>query len=245
MKVGSVDRSKAQKQWRSLVKALRSAGIKVNAIKQKKGLPDMVFAADQGFVNKKDVVLSNFRYRQRQGETKYYQDWFEAKGFTIKTLPKNYFFEGSGECVRAGKTFLVGTGFRNSPGVCKFLSKFLDVEAVCLELVSPKFYHLDTCLFALNDFVAFYYPFAFSPASRKILKSMFKQLIPLKRNEAESFAANSLVTDHHVVTQSGNSHFKKQVESFGYKVLEADVSEFLKSGGGIHCLVQTLEERYE
>jgi N-dimethylarginine dimethylaminohydrolase len=244
MQIGSVNKLKAKSQWNILVASLKKQKIRVNIIRQKKGLPDMVFAADQGIIKNKNLVLSNFHYMQRQNETNFYLKWFEKQDFTIHKLPKNYFFEGSGECLWLGEKLLIGTGFRNSPNICKFLSKFLKREAICLELVNPKFYHLDTCVFVLNSDTVFYYPPALSPKSIKTLKSIAKNLIQLQDNEANNFAANSITTDHHVILQRGNSNSANNLSSLGYKTVELDVSEFMKSGGGIHCLIQTLEEKY-
>ena len=245
MKVGSIDKTAAIAQWHTLANTLTKLGVKTEVIKPVGGLPDMVFAADQAVIKNKNLVLSNFHYPQRRKEVKKYLPWFEKQSFTIYHLPKSHFFEGGGECVWYGELLFVGTGFRNSPQVCKFLSGFLQVETKCLELINPRFYHLDTCLFPLNNSVAFYYPPAFSLPSRAMLKKIVTNLIPLSDHEANNFAANSLVTDHHVIMQKGNKNFADKLHNFGYKTLEIDVSEFMKSGGGIHCLVQILEEEYD
>jgi arginine deiminase len=34
---------------------------------------------------------------------------------------------------------------------------------------------------------------------------------------------------------------KQKIESFGYQTIEVNISEFMKSGGGIHCLTFELE----
>lgn len=244
MKIGSVDKTRANLQWNKLVGSLKKQNIKVNIINQQKGLPDMVFAADQAVIKNKNLVISNFHYSERRNEVKEYLPWFENQNFNIHYLPKKYFIEGSGECIWQNNRLFVGTGFRNSPNVCKFLSKFLDVETVCLELVNPRYYHLDTCFFILNPEVAFYYPHALSKRSIEILKELIPHLVPIKTEEAENFAANNLVTDHHVIMQKGNKEISEKVKNFGYEVVELNMSEFMKSGGGIHCLVSTIKEEY-
>jgi N-dimethylarginine dimethylaminohydrolase len=245
MKPGSVNSQNALSQWQELKKALNSQNIEVETIIQDTTLPDMVFAADQAIIKNNNLVLSNFHYKERRGEKKHYQGWFEQQGFNIKQLPKNYYFEGSGECIWFGQTLFVGTGFRNSPHVCRFLGKYLEVEAICLELVNPRYYHLDTCLFVLNETTAFYYPQAFSLKSKRLLKKMIPNLISFTEEEVNNFAANSLATDHHVVVQTGNASFTRQIKDLGYTPVEVNVSEFMKSGGGIHCLTQVLKEAYE
>ena len=65
---GSENKSIAQTQWEKLVATYQKLGIKVSLIDQKEGLPDMVFATDQGIIHGKKVYMSNFRYKERQGE---------------------------------------------------------------------------------------------------------------------------------------------------------------------------------
>jgi N-dimethylarginine dimethylaminohydrolase len=244
MQIGTVDKKKAYIQWNAIGEALTNLDIRVDIIDQKRGLPDMVFAADQALIKNRNLVLSNFHVKERKKEVAHYKKWFEKQNFEICQLPYGTFFEGSGECVWYGETLFVGSGFRNSDNVAEPLSRLLGVEVICLELINPRFYHLDTCFFPLNERIAFYYPPAFSPKSREILEKRIMTLLPLSKKEVHNFAANSLVTDHHVIMQKGNIQLKNQLRDFGYTTVELDVSEFMKAGGGIHCLVQTLEEEY-
>ena len=101
---------------------------------------------------------------------------------------------------------------------------------------------MDTALFVLNNETVFYYPDAFSEKSRNVLKKNVPNLIPIEKKEAFNFAANSLVTDHHVVLQKGNLGVLGMLGRLGYTGVETDVSEFMKAGGGIHCLTNVLFE---
>src|SRR3989344_442889 len=201
----TVDRDLARLEWESLRTTLQSLNIEVDTVEPVKTFPDMVFAADQAVVKDHEALISNFRCRERVDESRYYKDWFSGHGYMVKKLPEGVFFEGGGESMWLGDMLLIGAGFRTSMGACKYVSEILEVETACHELVDPKFYHLDTCLFVLNEQTAFYYPDAFAVKSVKRLKGLVKNLIELDSHEAENFAANSLVTDHHVVLQKGNS----------------------------------------
>lgn len=245
MKVGSVDRSKAIVQWEALVDTYKKLGIEVEVIDQDNQVPDMVFAADQGIVKKGKVAISNFRFAERRGETLFYRKWFENKNYDIVDLPNDSFFEGGGESVFVGDTLVVGYGIRTSEGSILKLRELIDTEVVGLELIDPYFYHLDLAFFPVSSKTAFYYPPAFSARAREKIKKLIPNLITLTRDEAYSFVANSMVTDHHIVMQKGNRNFAKKVEALGYKVINVDLSEFLKSGGAAHCLTGVLEEGYE
>lgn len=245
MKVGSVDLQLAKRQWEQLVEKLEKLQIKVEYIDQKKNLPDMVFAADQGIVKQNQMLLSNFKYKERQGEGEAYLPWFEKNGFDVLKLSEGSFFEGGGESSFVEGKLLVGTGFRTNKKAVSEIAEKLNVETLGLELVNPNFYHLDTCFLPLNSKTAFFYPTAFSKKSQAILQALFPKLIAFSEQEVNSFAANSLVTDHHVIVQKGSDSFKQKLDGLGYRTVETNVSEFIKAGGGIHCLVQVLKEEYE
>jgi N-dimethylarginine dimethylaminohydrolase len=238
----SVDQKKAILQWENLVEALLRLGIKVDVIEQAPDVPDMVFATDQGIVRGDHVLLANFRYQQRQKERRYYREWFRDHNFKPKALSNVFAFEG-GDTLFFGDMLLVGTGFRASVGSCEELSEKLDIDVFPLRLVDPNFYHLDMCFLPLDDQTAFCYPPAFSENSYSLLKKLVKNLHVLTKAEAEGFAANSFVSQDTVVTQTNLPSFKRKLESMGKRVVEVDVSEFNKAGGGIHCLINTLEKK--
>jgi N-dimethylarginine dimethylaminohydrolase len=240
-----VDNNLASLQWTNLKNTLENLDIKVEVIEMIKRQPDMVFSADQAIIFGKNALMSNFKYKERQGETKYYQNWFQSRGYKTKLLPQNVYFEGGGESVWFGDTLLVGIGFRTSKSAGEYIGKTFKIQVVCLELIDPKFYHLDTCLFVLNDQTVFYYPQAFSEKSRIRLNNLVKNLYQLSEKDANTFAANSVVTDHHVILQNGNPSFRSQINALGYKTIELNVSEFLKAGGGIHCLVGEIETKHD
>ncbi len=241
MKPGSVDRKKAKEQWNSLKQIYERLGISVDVIPQVKGLHDMVFATDQGIVKEREVLLSNFRPVQRQGEREHYKKWFRDKGYDIVELPKHHYLEGNGETYFWNDTIFVGTGYRSDPEIPKFLQKKYDKEVVYLKIMDPAFYHLDVGFFPLNNETVFYYPPAYSPGTIQELKKRIPNLLELTKEEAFGFSSNSVVTDHHVIVQKGNPTFVEQLHDLGYKTEEVDLSEFMKSGGGAHCLTNILE----
>ena len=100
MKIGSVNLALAELQWQQLVEAYKLAKIEVSLIKQHRSCPDMVFAADEGLaIFKNTLLLSKFRYPERQPETKFYDDWLTQHNFQLLKIPyTKFFFKGSGDC---------------------------------------------------------------------------------------------------------------------------------------------------
>lgn len=236
MKIGSVDPKLAMKQWLALKNTYQDLGLNVDIIDQVEGLPDMVFAADQGIPTENGILISNFKYNQRQKETQVYKNWFKQNSYQIFKLPKTCLFEGGGESAFYGNTLFVGTGFRTSIISIPEIKKITKLNVIPLSLIDNRFYHLDTCLFCLNDNTAFYYPSAFSDQSQNILKKQIPQLIKLSEQDALNFAANSIVIGKNVLCQKGSFDFESYIQNRGYKIIKLDVGEFIKAGGGIHCL---------
>ena len=68
-----------------------------------------------------------------------------------------------------------------------------------MELVDPRFYHLDTCFCPLNQDEAIYYPGAFDDYGRSVLRDRVAQLIEVSADEAASFSCNAVVVNRTVV----------------------------------------------
>jgi N-dimethylarginine dimethylaminohydrolase len=240
MKPGTIDGKKALAEWESLVQIYKNLDITVEIIDQQPGVPDMVFATDQGIVLEKKVLLSRFWFDERKNETQYYEAWFEQKGYQIEYLPKGAFFEGNGDSYFWGDKLLIGVGFRADEFTCHAVSKIFDVEVLPLQIVDPKFYHLDVGFLPINTETAFYYPKAFTKESREVLTNLIPNLIEFTRDEVEAFSANSVVTGKNVIHQKGSPTFSRRLKEIGYNSIEVDLGEFKKSGGGAHCLTNIL-----
>jgi N-dimethylarginine dimethylaminohydrolase len=242
MKPGTIDGQKALTQWESLVQIYKELGITVEVIDQQSGVPDMVFATDQGIVHEKKVLLSRFWHNERKNETQYYEAWFENKGYEVEYLPQGAFFEGNGDAYFWGDKLLIGVGYRADEFTCQAVSKSLAIEVIPINIVDPKYYHLDVGFLPINTETAFYYPKAFTKESREVLKKMIPNLIEFTKEETAAFSANSVVTGKNVIHQKGSTTFVKKLKELGYNSIPVDLSEFMKSGGGAHCLTNILEE---
>jgi N-dimethylarginine dimethylaminohydrolase len=241
MRPGTINQKKAMKQWENLVAIYHSLGIQTEIINSVPNQPDMVFATDQGLIFGKKVLLSRFRFKERQGETPLYKQWFETHGYEIIELPEHLYFEGNGTIYLWNDKLFVGFGYRTDLTMCRYLQKMFPYEVIPLRATAPAFYHLDIGFLPLNNETIFYYPEAYTKESRGVLKKLVPHLITLSEKEMEGFCANSIVTGKTVIHQSGNPTFIKKLTDLGYNSIEVDLSEFKKSGGGAHCLTNILD----
>jgi len=81
------------------------------------------------------------------------------------------------------------------------------------------------------------YEKAFSASSLKKLHALTLDIISISKNDALKMACNSVVYKNFIVMNMGCSKaLHRKLEKFGLTVKEVDLSEFLKAGGGAHCL---------
>ena len=235
------DRCRAAMQWRALHQALSSLGVCVELVIPMPGLPDLVFTANGGLVHDGLAVLSNFRYPQRASEQPIFRAWFESHGLRVVELPASLRFEGAGDAFIVGERLFAGYPFRSDQGAHACIGRILDKEPVSLELVDPCFYHLDTCFAPLNEHAALYYPEAFSPVSRDLLRAHFPDLVAVSPAEARRFACNAVVIGDSVVLNRGCPETEAHLADRGYKTIPIATGEFIKAGGSAKCLTLFVE----
>ncbi|TLS43653.1 amidinotransferase [Streptomyces montanus] len=236
-----VDVDLAQGQWAELIRAYRAHDHVVDSVEPVAGLPDMVFAANSALVVAGRVFGSLFHAPQRRPESTAYETWFKGAGFDVYR-PESV-CEGEGDLVPVGSYLLAGTGFRTTRAAHQEVQEFFGVPTVSLQLVDPYFYHLDTALFALDDGpeanIA-YYPEAFSPGSREVLRRLFPDAVIATREDAMAFGLNSVSDGRYVFISPRAEALADRLSRNGYVPVPVDLSEFHKAGGGIKCCTQEI-----
>jgi N-dimethylarginine dimethylaminohydrolase len=228
----------ARRQWGQLYDLL-TAQMEIDAelIEPVKGLPDMAFTANAGLVFEGKFIRSNFRYRERSGEAAYFEKWFAERGYEVVRLPENLFFEGEGDAFILGESLFAGYRFRSEIRSHTLIGEILQKEALSLELVDPRFYHLDTCFCPLRQDLIAYYPDAFDTYANRVIEENIPNRIVVTPEDALRFGANAIVVGQSVVINSGCADLHQQLAGAGFTVHETDLSEFIKAGGSAKCLV--------
>nr|WP_165067361.1 dimethylargininase [Marisediminicola senii] len=233
------DTALAVRQWQTLYDTYLSLGFDIELIDPVDGLPDMVYAANGGFVIDNIAYGASFTYPQRQPEGPAYMDWFRANGFDVRE-PENI-NEGEGDFLLVGGVILAGTGFRSASHSHEEVSSVYGREVVTLTLVDPNFYHLDTAIAVLDDTNIAYLPSAFDEASLAILRERFPDAVLVTEVDAAILGLNSFSDGYNVVIASRATDFERQLRERGYNPIGVDLSELLLGGGGVKCC--TLELR--
>src|SRR5262249_37418094 len=140
---------------------LRGLGVAVESLAPQPKLPDLVFTANAGLIFEKRFFSSRFRHEVRAGESPHFERWFNDHGFTVEHLPEGMYFEGAGDALFCGPTLYAGYRIRSDALAHQFIAKAIQRQVLAVELVNPRFYHLDTCFCPLAPGEAIYYPEAF------------------------------------------------------------------------------------
>jgi N-dimethylarginine dimethylaminohydrolase len=238
--VGS-DPSESRRQWTALHDTLVDLGATIERLEPVPGLPDLVFTANAGLVYGRLFLSSRFRYGVRQGETPHFDRWFAAHGFRVESLPPANHFEGAGDALFCGPTLFAGYRFRSDARSHLWVGERLGVEALPLELVDPRFYHLDTCFCPLAEDAAVYYPGAFDDYGRSVLRDRIARLIEVSAEEAVSFSCNAVVVGRSVVLNEGAPKLARALEAEGFAARPLRLTEFIKAGGSAKCLTLRLD----
>ncbi|WP_205873701.1 dimethylargininase [Mycobacterium camsae] len=229
----AVDARLATAQWDRLRETYVRLGHRVDLVEPVAGLPDMVYAANGGFVAHGVAIVARFRFAERAGESRAYADWMSSNGY--RPVSTRHVNEGQGDLMLIGDMVLAGYGFRTDPRAHAEIAAALRMPVVSLELVDPRFYHLDTALAVLDENTIAYYPPAFSESAQNQLRALFADAIVVGTPDAFLFGLNVVSDGLHVVLPSAATGFANQLRAAGFEPIGVDLSELLKGGGSVKC----------
>jgi N-dimethylarginine dimethylaminohydrolase len=241
----------ARRSFQSFAAALTGAGARLEIVPGVAGLPDMAFPANAAVVLDRLALLARFRHPQRRGEEQHFHEHLrlllerESILDEVAELPPKCFQEGAGDCIwdPVRGRFWAGYGQRSTRQAAAEISAFFGRETTALELVSPRFYHLDVCFCALSGGEIFYYPPAFSAASLAAIRDVVapEDLIEATDDDAARFNVNAINIDDRLVMATASPDLVVRLAERGYRVSEVDLQPFIMAGGGAHCMTLRLD----
>jgi N-dimethylarginine dimethylaminohydrolase len=148
-------------------------------------------------------------------------------------------FELGGNCQWLDpKHLVIGVGkTTNMEGVRQVWPVFKDAGVEDIHLTTFKnVIHLDMAFGMASDWVAVVDPRCLEPSFLSYLRRKGIDLVEVDPVEADNSACNTLVLKPGVVVlPAGNPKTAKALRERSVEVIEVDMSEFVKTGGGPHC----------
>jgi len=251
------DHPTAVDQWNALHAQIEAAGARVSLLEPVKGLPDLVFTANAALIGRMDnpvrltratdrivhptAILSRFRHPQRQGEEPHNRRWLIEHGFEVLDPPADFNFEGAGDALFCGDTLYAGYRMRSDASGHQVIGRMLGVRVIPVELVDPRYYHLDTCFCPLAADTAIWHRSAFDDYGRRAIQQHVPNLLAVEQAEAERFACNAVVIGRQVITNTGCDRLHATLAAAGYEPVATPLDEFVKAGGSAKCLTLRLD----
>jgi arginine dihydrolase len=265
----SVDRALAIRQWNAMREQLLALGLEVEVIPPDAAHPGLVYPANAGFRNGDLFVLSNLT-PTRAGEKPAYRTAVSRHGLRCVEIEARFegeadlfpagdvFLFTHGQIRRQRFVPRLGWppwkrvyGFRSQPEALAQIEALrpLGRPVIRVELVDERYYHGDTCLcsFGPGRSHLLVYPSAVRAESLAELRRHFGgRLLEIGDADAAIYAANSFAFESAgepllVMPLGASAKLTGAVRASGTRVIEADVSEFHKKGGGsVKCMIGDL-----
>jgi dimethylargininase len=216
------------KQHAAYLEALTTAGLEVIVLDPLPDFPDAHFVEDTAVVTPDVAVITNPGSAARRGEEKSIAPIL-AKFRKIERIQPPGTVDG-GDVLQAGNHFFIGLSERTNKQGAEQLSRILQshgstwtVVAVGagLHFKSSVNYVGRNTLLVTSDFTA----------TEQL--AGYEQIV---LDKAESYAANTLLVNEHLLIPAGYPKTRKQLESRDLTIIELEVSEIRKMDGGLTCM---------
>lgn len=254
-----IDRQKALNQWLELYNYLSSESL-TYLLPNNKPLQDIVFTANLGIVlehlPKKDVVvLSNFTSKARVGEELVGKTFFESLGYKAIICP--YQFEGEAELKHIrDNIYIGGYGQRSTKQAYEWMEKEFDMNIIKLEMKNKHLYHLDCSCFPITKENLLLGLKLYSTEEIKKIEKVLN-IIPVSIDDCYSGICNNVKIFNTILNASyiheltpGTKDYAWEIKKnraledividFGMDLILINLSEFLKSGALLSCMIMHL-----
>ncbi|MDD6796530.1 MAG: arginine deiminase family protein [Clostridiaceae bacterium] len=239
-----LDIDKMREEHEMFVKAYEENGVKVEYLDADKERPNSVFSRDFGGCIKEGYILGNFKLPLRYKEHVDYEKKMNDLKIPVVAKCEKGLFEGGDFMFLNEKTIAIGMADRtNEEGVeeiRKQISKY-GYEVIGVKL-KKEYLHLDMCFNLVDDKLAVSYKDGLPAEFIKKLDDMKIEIIEVPEESIFKHGCNlQALGDHRVISLKQNVRVNEELRKHGMKVIELDITEILKAGGGPHCMTFPLE----
>lgn len=234
-----LDIEKMRKEHEAFVEAYRNNGVEVAFLDSNEGRPNSVFTRDFGGCIKEGYILGNFKLPLRYQEHDDYKKRMEELGVPMVAEIKNGLFEGGDFMFLNEHTIALGMADRtNEEGYLEMKQQVgpLGYEIIPVPL-KREYLHLDMCFNLVDDHLAVAYKEGMPEEFLKRIEEMEIEIISVPEEAIFAHGCNlQALGNKHVMSLKQNQRVNEQLAKKGMNVIELDITEILKAGGGPHCM---------
>jgi len=227
------------------------------------GLQDLVYCANLGIVlehtpDRNTVVLSNFSTEVRTPEKEVGESFFHAMGYDVASPP--FHFEGEAELKHLyDNVYIGGYGTRSDKKAYEWLAKEFDMRIISVEETDPYLYHLDCTVFPLTREDTLVCTEMYTTEEIRNIEAV-TNIVDVSVDNCFSGICNSVRLGNSLLNASnihemkyGDEYYEEEKKKnrklediatrFAFEVSYFNLSEFLKSGALLSCMVMHLNRK--
>lgn len=231
-------------QHARLVDALHREGVRCHMVPSDAGLADLCFTRDSSLMTPWGLLTLVPAVHHRREEADRVRRAAESWGVPILGALEGGCVEGGDVCLlRPGVIAIGWSGERTDEAGVEALSALFQAKgwrAVSTRF-DPHFLHLDTLFTMVDRHTAVACIDELEQSFVRELRALGVRLVPVTRDEVDLLGANILsLGGSRLVSTATNRRINGELERLGFRVIALEADQFVRCGGGIHCLTMPL-----
>jgi N-dimethylarginine dimethylaminohydrolase len=231
-------------QHRKFVEALQAQGVRCHFVPPSPKLVDLSFTRDSTLMTPWGLLALTPAVRHRRAEAEHVLRAAESWGVPILGSLEEGCVEGGDVCLlRPGIVAIGWSGDRTDEAGVNALSRLFEERgwSTIRTRFDPHFLHLDTLFTMVDRHRAVACVEALEEGFLAQLRGLGVELTKVNRAEVDELGANILsLGEGRVMSTSANGRVNSELRTLRYRVVEVEIDQFVRCGGGIHCLTMPL-----
>lgn len=230
--LGKPDFAKASAQHASYCAVLRQCGLELTWLEADSNFPDSTFVEDTAVVTPKTAILTRPGASSRMGEVVGIEPALRRFYSRVNSIQSPGTLDGGDVCA-AGEHYFIGISERTNEHGAKQLAAILAREGCTASTVDIR--NIDGILH-LKSGVSYLGGRRLTLLDALLGHPAFADYEIVRIPEEESYAANLLNINEHVIMSAGYPRVEAGLRDLDYKIITVEMSEFRKMDGALSCL---------
>ena len=231
-------------QHRGLASRLEAAGVECHFVPPKPGLSDLAFTRDSLLMTPWGLVELSPSEPHRRGEATHLAGALRRLGIESLGAVEEGRVEGGDVCIlRPGLVMIGISGERTDSAGARALGRMFECRGwrALYTRIDPRYLHLDTQFTLVSDRRAVACLETLEAGFAGTMADLGISLLPATPGEVDRLEANLLsLGGDRVVAPAGGTRINRELGRLGYEVIEVEIDQFVRCGGGVHCLTMPL-----
>jgi N-dimethylarginine dimethylaminohydrolase len=237
----------AQAQHAALVRTLEMEGVRCHMVPPDARLPDLTFTRDTSLMTPWGLIGLRPSAAHRRPEVEQVQRAAASWGVPMLGTVEEGHVEGGDICmIRPGLVAIGYSGDRTDRTGAEALARIFESRGwrAILTSFDPRFLHLDTQFTMIDRNQAVACVEALETDFLLEVQALDIDIVPTSYAEVQKLGSNLFsLGSGRVISPGDNQRVNRALVRRGFTVIELDIDQFTRCGGGPHCLTMPLARR--